>query len=117
MGIERIREQVFCREVENELIGAATKLYGKDLAQLDELTSLSQLFTPGTAALAVYLVLMLGAAVAGLIMLCANAHRVRFAPAPQELPKGKRFTTAYCNVGMILLLLACLGMVALSAAA
>ena len=90
---------------------------GPDLAQLDELTSLSQLFTPGTAALAVYLVLMLGAAVAGLIVLCANAHRVRFAPAPQELPKGKRFTTAYCNVGMILLLLACLGMVALSAAA
>ena len=55
--------------------------------------------------------------IAGLIVLCANAHRVRFAPAPQELPKGKRFTTAYCNVGMILLLLACLGMVALSAAA
>lgn len=99
------------------VLGRAADGAGLDLAELGETASLSELFTPGAIGLMVYLVLMLGAAVAGLILLCANAHRVRFAFAPLELPKGRRFDTVYCNLGMLLLLLACLGMVALNAAA
>ena len=36
MGIERIREQVFCQEVETELENIASKLYGKDLKDLSD---------------------------------------------------------------------------------
>ena len=35
MGYEKIREEVFCQEVENELAQAAKKLYGKELRELD----------------------------------------------------------------------------------
>ena len=35
MGYEKIREEVFCQEVENELVSAAKKLYGRELAELD----------------------------------------------------------------------------------
>ncbi|MCR5301889.1 MAG: glycogen/starch/alpha-glucan family phosphorylase [Lachnospiraceae bacterium] len=36
MGIERIREQVYCHEVEKELATAAKELYGKSLHELDD---------------------------------------------------------------------------------
>ena len=36
MGIERIREQVFCQEVEKELSGAASSLFGKGLGELTD---------------------------------------------------------------------------------
>ncbi len=36
MGIERIREEVFCNEVESMLTDAADKLYGKGLSQLSD---------------------------------------------------------------------------------
>ena len=35
MGIERIREQVFCQEVEKELTAIADKVYGRKLSELD----------------------------------------------------------------------------------
>ena len=99
------------------VLGRTADGAGVDPAQFDEFASLSEIFTPGAIGLLVYGLLMLGAAVAGLILLCANAHRIRFASAPLELPEGRRFGTAYCNAGMLLLLLTCLGMVALNAAA
>ena len=36
MGIERIREEVFCNEVEGRLKEICSKTYGKDLAELDD---------------------------------------------------------------------------------
>ncbi|MCR5287037.1 MAG: glycogen/starch/alpha-glucan family phosphorylase [Saccharofermentans sp.] len=36
MGIERIREQVFCQEVETELENIASRLYGKDVKDLSD---------------------------------------------------------------------------------
>lgn len=46
--------------------------------------------------------------IAGLVLFCMNVRKVRFDPAPLEIPKGQRFKTAYLNPGMILFILLCL---------
>ncbi len=61
-----------------------------------------------------YLVFILAGSVAGLILLCRSARHIQFRQGDLELPRGKRFKTAYCNVGMILFVIACLGLFVLS---
>jgi len=54
---------------------------------------------------------LIGLAIAGLVLLCINKRRVSFAPAELELPKDSRFRTVYLNVGMILLLVGCVTLI------
>ena len=61
-----------------------------------------------------YVLVLIGFAVTGLVLLCINKRRVAFAPAEIELPKGSRFKTAYVNVGMILLAVGCLALIVAS---
>ena len=61
-----------------------------------------------------YVLVLIGFAVTGLVLLCINKRRVTFAPAEMELPKGSRFKTAYVNVGMILLAVGCLALIVAS---
>ena len=74
-----------------------------DLAALEPI--LPELFGFGA-----YVLVLIGLAVAGLVLLCINKRRVFFVPAEMELPKGSRFRTAYVNVGMILLLIGCIAL-------
>ena len=80
-----------------------------DPEQLRELLSV-----PGVAAYYVFVLLIVALGITGLVLLCVNAKRVHFEPAPQELPKGSRFSTVWLNLGMILLVLGCLGLFAAS---
>ena len=61
-----------------------------------------------------YVLVLIGFAVTGLVLLCINKRRVSFTLAEMELPKGSRFKTAYVNVGMILLALGCLALIVAS---
>jgi len=54
---------------------------------------------------------LIGLAIAGLVLLCINKRRVSFAPSEMELPKGSRFTTVCVNVGMILLAIGCVALI------
>ena len=58
-----------------------------------------------------YVLLLIGLAVTGLVLLCINKRRVSFAPAELELPKESRFRTVYVNAGMILLVLSCAALI------
>jgi predicted metal-dependent membrane protease len=58
-----------------------------------------------------YVLVLIGLAVTGLVLLCINKRRVSFAPAELELPKESRFKTVYVNVGMILLILGCAALI------
>ena len=58
-----------------------------------------------------YVLVLIGLAIAGLVLLCINKRRVSFAPAELELPKESRFRTVYLNVGMILLILGCAALI------
>ncbi|MBO6055192.1 MAG: CPBP family intramembrane metalloprotease, partial [Oscillospiraceae bacterium] len=61
-----------------------------------------------------YILVVLGLAITGLVILCREGKHVFFRPARLELPKGRRFSTACVNPGMILLFAGCLGMFVLS---
>lgn len=73
--------------------------------------------TPGNIAYLVYAVCFLGLAIAGLVTLIRRARTLRFDPAPEELPKGRRFAAAFLNAGMLVFVLASLGLIVYSALA
>ena len=58
-----------------------------------------------------YVLVLIGLAIAGLVLLCINKRRVSFAAAELEFPKESRFRTVYLNVGMILLILGCAALI------
>ena len=57
---------------------------------------------------------MIAMATVGLVLLIVFRKSIRVAPAIEPLPRGKAFTTAYCNVGVILFILFCLVLFVLS---
>ena len=90
-----------------------TKWAGDALEKLEsldagDLAQLSGLLTPGVIALLLYSAVLMGCAVAGLVLLIVKGRRVRFEPTPSELPRAQRFGTAWLNVGMILFVALCL---------
>ena len=62
----------------------------------------------------VYLIAIIVLSITGLVLLCINQRKVSFNQAELELPKGSRFKTVYLNAGMLLLVLACLGLILLN---
>lgn len=64
--------------------------------------------------LVLYALAMITLSVIGLVLFCKKVRKLRFEPAEKELPRGSRFKTVYINVGMILLIVGCLGLVALT---
>ena len=58
-----------------------------------------------------YVLVLIGLAITGLVLLCINKRRVSFTPAEMELPKESHFRTVYVNVGMILLLVGCVTLI------
>ena len=91
---------------------APTLLNSIDFAALDETelvdpaawTAISAQLLP----FIVYVLGMIGLALAGLVLFCVKVRDVSFAPTELELPKGVKFKTAYLNVGMILLFISCM---------
>ncbi len=71
--------------------------------------------SPAVLLYCLYAVCFLGLAITGLTVLVRNRKALRFAPAPEELPRDKRFSAAFGNTGMLLFLLACLALFVLNA--
>ena len=96
---------------------APTLLNSIDFAALDETklvdpaawTAISAQLLP----FIVYVLGMIGLALAGLVLFCVKVRDVSFAPTELELPKGAKFKTAYLNVGMILLFISCMASITL----
>lgn len=98
------------------LIGSVIgPLFLEKIAILDTMETLDlaalEPIMPWLIGFGAYVLVMIGLAVAGLVLLCINKRRVSFAPSEMELPKGSRFKTAYVNVGMILLAVGCLALI------
>lgn len=94
------------------VVGPLLTDWAGDALDLEDVSRLAEAeLTPGALALGAYGLLMIVAAIAGLVLLIVRAKRVRFQPAPLELPRGKRFSTAWLNPGMLLFTAACLLMV------
>lgn len=79
---------------------------------VDQTAMLSAL--PGLVLLMLYVLLLLGLSIAGIVMICLKASRLIFLPAVDELPKGRRFRSVYCNAGVALFVLFCIVIVVLT---
>lgn len=66
----------------------------------------------GLLVFGLYLLLMLGLTIAGIVQLNNNKKKFVLYPAAEELAKGRRIPAAYLNPGMLLYILLCLGMTA-----
>ena len=87
-----------------EKIAVVDTMETMDLATLEPVM-------PWLIAFGAYVLVLIGLAITGLVLLCINKRRVSFAPAELELPKESRFKTVYVNVGMILLILGCAALI------
>jgi len=67
----------------------------------------AEILSSGGAVFAGYLVLMVLLSLAGLTVLCLRYRHVTFDPASEELPRGKRLTTAWINPGMLMFTVVC----------
>ena len=90
-----------------EKIAVVDKMETLDLSALKPIM-------PWLIAFGAYVLVLIGLAITGLVLLCSNKRRVSFAPAEMELPKDSRFKTVYMNVGMILLAVGCLVLIVAS---
>ena len=87
-----------------EKIAALDTMETLDLAALEPIM-------PWLIGFGAYVLVLIGLAITGLVLLCINKRRVSFAQAEMELPKGTRFKTAYVNAGMILLIIGCMALI------
>ena len=79
---------------------------------IDEATMLSML--PQLICFMLYTFALLGLSIAGLVLLIKKARQLVFLPKDEEIEKGKRFKTVYCNVGVLSFCLLCIAMCVLS---
>ncbi|MBQ3256575.1 MAG: CPBP family intramembrane metalloprotease [Oscillospiraceae bacterium] len=87
-----------------EKIAVLDTLEAADAAAMEALT-------PWLAGFGLYVILLIGLAVAGMVLFFIYRRRTAFAPAEAELPKGTRFKTVYGNTGMILFILCCMALI------
>ena len=92
-----------------ESADGASELEELDLTAL--VSDASSAVTPGAVAAGLYSIIMIGCALAGLVLLIIRSRRLTFRPAALELGKGRRFRTAWLNPGMLLFTAVCLLMV------
>ena len=90
-----------------EKVAVVDTMENMDLAALEPVM-------PWLIAFGAYVLVLIGLAIAGLVLLCLNKRKVSFAPAEMELPKGTRIKTAYVNAGMILLTMGCMALIVAS---
>jgi len=90
-------------------------LFVEKIAVLDTLETFSMTalkpILPWLISFGVYVLVLIGLAVAGLVLLCINKRQVSFGLAEMELPKRSRTKTVYLNGGMILLIIGCLTLI------
>ena len=69
-------------------------------ASMEELTTMMMGNVPGLVLYFVYLVIILALVLAGVVLLIVKRKKFTVNHVEEELPKGKRFSTVFLNVGM-----------------
>jgi membrane protease YdiL (CAAX protease family) len=82
-----------------------------DAADMYAFISANEDMALGLLVLGFYISLLAGLSVTGLVMLIIKRKKLIFLPAAAELAPGARIKTIYINIGMILYVLFCLGMI------
>ncbi len=85
----------------------AADLSMEEIAKMEDLSALG-----GTGVFVLYALVLMGVAIAGLVILCTRFKKVVFLPAERQLAKDQVFPVSIVNPGMILAILFGLGMIA-----
>ena len=103
----------------NLFMGVLPMQLGKDPAlrdiilgtasEIDPLETVSIAQNPAMLIFLLYELVIIAFCVAGLVILIKNAKRIRFMPAPLQVPKGRAFSSVWINLGMILFVILCIG--------
>lgn len=96
----------------SQAAGATGEMNTADLVAMDE-EALMQI-APGIMIFGLYVLLLIGLIIAGIVLIITNRKKVELYPTAEELPRGTVFKTVYVNVGVILLALLCLGLTAMN---
>ena len=80
----------------------------------EELMAMFAEILPGTILMLLYIFLLFGLFIAGLVLVIVNWKKLVWCEPESALPKETRFKTTYRNAGMILFALVCLGMTILA---
>ena len=111
----KLRYSIGLHMVINFLGSVIGPLFVEKIAVLDTMESLNMAalkpMLPWLIGFGTYVLVLIGLAVAGLVLLCINKRRVVFVPAELELPKRSWFKAVYMNGGMILLIIGCLALI------
>lgn len=83
-------------------------------ATTEEMMTLLGDMLPGLVVYMLYAMVLMGLSVAGFVMLMIRRKRLVWQDAALRLPKGATVKTVYRNVGMIVFVLLCLGMIVVS---
>ena len=84
------------------------------VATSEEVIALLGDILPGLVVYMFYATVLMGLSVAGFVMLMIRRKRLVWQNATLQLPKGATVKTVYRNVGMIVFVLLCLGMIVIS---
>ena len=114
----KLRYSIGLHMLINLIGGVIGPLFLEEIAALDtmetfDLAALEPIM-PGLIGFGVYVLLLIGLAITGLVLLCINKRRVSFASTEMELPTRSLFKTVYMNVGMILLVISCMALIVAS---
>lgn len=77
-------------------------------APMEELMPIYAEILPGLILFLLYILILLGASIAGFVLLIIKCRHLTWHNAEAQLPKGTAVKTVYLNVGMILYVLLCL---------
>ena len=69
---------------------------------------------PGLLVMSGYIMLLMGMFIAGLVLFIIKCRRLVWRESEAQLPRGTALRTVYCNGGMVLYMLLCLGMIVIS---
>lgn len=83
-------------------------------ASIDEIMALYAEILPGLAVYMLYVLLLIGLSIAGLVLLIIKCKQLIWKEAESQLPKGTCVKTVYWNVGMVLYILLCIIAVVIS---
>lgn len=84
-------------------------------ADLSDPAAITAAITPGFFVFMLYSIGMIALGIAGLVLLIRRAGKLRFDPAPEELPEGKRFSVSFLNAGMAVFVVMSLALMVLAA--
>lgn len=83
-------------------------------ATAEEVMALYGDMMPGLAIYMLYVLILIGLAITGLVFLILKCRKLVWRQADAQIPRGLAIKTVYWNVGMVLFILLCVGMTIIS---